>query len=138
VFLGDGNILEFSGGYSDWFSYKDRYFAEFYSAAKASAAADELSSATNANGAPSVAITPAPVANRSKLSYKEKSELEQLPDLLAKFEAEQVQLNQQLQDPELYKSDPDLATKYHARVAEIDDLLIEKLARWEDLEARST
>jgi len=37
----------------------------------------------------------------------------------------------------LYKTDPDLATKYHARVAEIDDLLIEKLARWEELEARS-
>lgn len=137
VFLGDGNILEFSGGYSDWFSYKDRYFAEFYSAAKASAALAEPSSAANTAGVPSVAITPAPVANRSKLSYKEKSELEQLPDLLAKFEAEQVQLNQQLQDPELYKSDPDLATKYHARVAEIDDLLIEKLARWEELEARS-
>ena len=26
VFLGEGNILEFSGGYSDWFGYKDRYF----------------------------------------------------------------------------------------------------------------
>lgn len=137
VFLGEGNILEFSGGYSDWFSYKDRYFAEFYSAAKASVVVTEPSSTTNTASASSVTITPAPVVNRSKLSYKEKSELEQLPDLLAKLEAEQVELNQQLQDPELYKTDPDLATKYHARVAEIDDLLIEKLARWEELEARS-
>jgi ATP-binding cassette subfamily F protein uup len=137
VFLGEGNILEFSGGYSDWFSYKDRYFAEFYSVNKGTAAVVERSSATNVASVPSVAASPAPVANRSKLSYKEKSELEQLPDLLAKLEAEQVELNQQLQDSELYKTNPDLATKYHARVAEIDDLLIEKLARWEELEARS-
>ena len=43
----------------------------------------------------------------------------------------------QLQDPQLYKDHPELATQYHARIAEIDDLLLEKLARWEELEGKS-
>ena len=129
VFLGDGDILEYSGGYGDWFNYKDKYFAEFYAQNKelSNDSTRDKSLATNINKA---------VASRNKLSYKEKAELESLPDLLAKLEAEQVQLNEQLLNPQLYKDTPELATQYHARVAEIDGLLLEKLARWEDLEAR--
>ena len=132
VFLGNGDILEYSGGYGDWFNYRDKYFAEFYSHKPAVAAND-------AGVAKTAATTTAERASstRNKLSYKEKTELEQLPDLLASLEAEQTKLNQQLQDPQLYKDNPDLATQYHARVAEIDDLLLEKLARWEELEGKS-
>lgn len=128
VFLGEGNILEFSGGYSDWFSYKDQYFAEFYAERKTIGNVvdvDKVSKDSNLNKQ---------TQQRNKLSYKEKTELEQLPDLLASLEAEQADLNLKLQDSQLYKDDPELATKYHARVTEIDDLLLEKLARWEELE----
>ncbi|AUR52452.1 ATP-binding cassette domain-containing protein [Aquella oligotrophica] len=128
VFLGEGNILEFSGGYSDWFSYKDQYFAEFYAEKKPIenvANVDKSSKDSNLNKQ---------TQQRNKLSYKEKTELEQLPDLLASLEAEQADLNLKLQDSQLYKDNPELATKYHARVAEIDELLLEKLARWEELE----
>jgi ATP-binding cassette subfamily F protein uup len=128
VFLGEGNILEFSGGYSDWFSYKDQYFAEFYAERKPFenvANVDKSSKDSNLNKQ---------TQQRNKLSYKEKIELEQLPDLLASLEAEQADLNLKLQDSQLYKDNPELATKYHARVAEIDELLLEKLARWEELE----
>ena len=128
VFLGEGNILEFSGGYSDWFSYKDQYFAEFYSERKT------IENVVNADKASKDSNLNKQTQQRNKLSYKEKTELEQLPDLLASLEAEQADLNLKLQDPQLYKDDPELATKYHARVTEIDDLLLEKLARWEELE----
>ena len=70
------------------------------------------------------------------MNYKEKLELEQLPDLLAKLEEEQLNLNNQLQNQQLYKDNPNLATQYHARVDEIELLLIEKMARWEELEDR--
>ncbi len=132
VFLGEGDILEYSGGYGDWFNYRDKYFAEFYSHKPAIVSND-------ASMAKTAAITTAERASstRNKLSYKEKTELEQLPDLLASLEVEQAELNQQLQDPQLYKDNPELATQYHARVAEIDDLLLEKLARWEELEGKS-
>jgi ATP-binding cassette subfamily F protein uup len=130
VFLGEGNILEFSGGYTDWFAYKDKYFAEYYRNKS------ENISPTNTTN---TSLTPIKTssANVSKLSYKEKSELEQLPKQLADLEAEQTELNQQLQNPQLYKDTPELATQYHARVAEIDDLLLLNLARWEELEAKT-
>lgn len=131
VFLGEGDILEYSGGYGDWFNYRDKYFAEFYNTKPAAG--------NDASVVKATAITTAerPSNTRNKLSYKEKTELEQLPDLLASLETEQAELNQQLQDPQLYKNSPELATQYHARVAEIDDLLLEKLARWEELESKS-
>lgn len=128
VFLGEGNILEFSGGYSDWFSYKDQYFAEFYAGKKS------IESVVNTDKSSKESNLNKQQPQRNKLSYKEKTELEQLPDLLASLEAEQADLNLKLQDSQLYKDDPELATKYHARVTEIDDLLLEKLARWEELE----
>lgn len=132
VFLGEGNILEFSGGYADWFNYKDQYFAEFYK--ETGLVKPVKDEAKNPDLSSPVAKT---ASSRTKLSYKEKMELEQLPDLLAQLEVEQNELNQKLQEPQLYKETPELATKYHARVAEIDELLLIKLARWEELEARS-
>lgn len=127
VFLGDGEILEYSGGYSDWLEYREHYYKLKNTKAHESNISQDSNKPTLNNKS----------GNRNKLSYKEKTELEQLPSLLAQLEDEQKTLNEQLQNPQLYKDEPELATKYHARVSEIDDLLIEKLARWEELEARS-
>lgn len=127
VFLGDGEILEYSGGYSDWLEYREHYYKLKNTKPYESNISQDSNKPTLNNKS----------GNRNKLSYKEKTELEQLPSLLAQLEDEQKTLNEQLQNPQLYKDEPELATKYHARVSEIDDLLIEKLARWEELEARS-
>ncbi|MDD3267285.1 MAG: ATP-binding cassette domain-containing protein [Burkholderiales bacterium] len=124
VFLGDGDILEYSGGYADWFNYKDRYFAEVYKKNKPVVTDAKLSASKSEK-----------LDIKSKLSYKDKMELEQLPDLLAKLEIEQTELNEKLQDVNLYKDSPELAADYHARVLKIDELLLEKMARWEELEA---
>ena len=121
VFLGDGEILEYSSGYSDWLEYKKNYFnkAELKIESKATKEfSNDSSEVIKSN-------------SRAKLNYKEKLELEQLPDLLAKLEEEQLNLNNQLQNQQLYKDNPNLATQYHARVDEIELLLIEKMARWE-------
>ena len=126
VFLGDGEILEYSSGYSDWLEYKKNYFnkAELKIESKATKEfSNDSSDVIKSN-------------SRAKLNYKEKLELEQLPDLLAKLEEEQLNLNNQLQNQQLYKDNPNLATQYHARVDEIELLLIEKMARWEELEDR--
>lgn len=124
VFLGDGDILEYSGGYADWFNYKDKYFTEIYKKNKATIIESKASTLKEEKS-----------NSKNKLSYKEKLELEQLPDLLAKLEQEQTELNDKLQDANLYKDSPELAADYHARVTEIDELLLEKMARWEELEA---
>lgn len=138
VFLGDGDILEYSGGYTDWFNYKDKYFAEFYPANsnKNQERLPKLESVFDSDISSGVNDIVEKSINLRKLSYKEKLELDELPEKLANLEAEQTELNIKLQDPHLYKEDPKLATSYHARVAEIDNEIVDKLARWEELESR--
>jgi ATP-binding cassette subfamily F protein uup len=65
----------------------------------------------------------APVAavKKVKLSYKEQRELEELPKQIAALEDEQTAITLQL----------------NARFAELDDLLMTALERWEIIEARS-
>ncbi|MEN9946345.1 MAG: hypothetical protein RLZZ293_731 [Pseudomonadota bacterium] len=132
VFLGDGKILEYSGGYSDWMNYKEHYFNQILTNKKTSEANNNK--AINEVVANNMNKNSTPVAAKTKLSYKEKLELEQLPDLLAQLETEQNELNQALQDPQLYKTDHQLASQYTARVAQLDELILNKLARWEELE----
>lgn len=77
-----------------------------------------------------------PKANRTvRLSYKEQRELEALSDEIAALEAEQADLNAQLSDPEIFK-DYEKAGALHSRAEEIELILLEKLERWEMLEAK--
>lgn len=121
VFLGEGNILEIAGGYSDWLEYKETY--------------NSLS-----NNSTKITTSTKPIIEdknmRQKLSYKEKTELDELPKMLEKLEKEQAELQEKLLDLDLYKTDPKAATEYQQRVAKIDDELIEKMARWEELESK--
>ena len=118
VFLGCGDILELAGGYSDWLSYKDR-----------------LTPVSNTSKvATQVKPQEAAKKNRTKLSYKEKTELEGLPKILELLEKEQSDLQLKLADVEIYKSDPEKAVLYQTRLNQIDEELLIKLARWEELE----
>ncbi|MDO5651480.1 MAG: ATP-binding cassette domain-containing protein [Moraxella sp.] len=73
-------------------------------------------------------------AAKRKLSYKEQRELENLPNEISELETEQSHLNNQLADGSLFVSDLALATKYSERLAQIDELLLTKLERWDELE----
>jgi ATP-binding cassette subfamily F protein uup len=128
---GQGMWREYVGGYSDWERVKNE-------AAKApppasatvvktsSPKATEMSS--SAQNAPSKKV---------KLSYKEQRELEELPQLIASLEDEQSAITAQLNSPDFYKTNPADARRINARFAEIEDLLLETLDRWERLEARA-
>ena len=77
-----------------------------------------------------------PKANRTvKLSYKEQRELDALPDAIAQLEQEQNAINIQLSNPEIFK-DYSHAAQLQQRAEEIETLLLEKLERWEILEAK--
>jgi ATP-binding cassette subfamily F protein uup len=123
VFLGNGKILELVGGYSDWLEYKDKYF----------------SLANNKTKIAESILKPGTVTttkSSTKLSYKQKQELDNLPQILQSLEEEQNKLNELLLDVNLYRDDPLKAQEYQTRVAELDALLLDKLARWEDLDQR--
>jgi ATP-binding cassette subfamily F protein uup len=71
------------------------------------------------------------------LSYKETRELEQLPTEIEALEAEQAMLAAKTSEPEYYRQGADALRADQKRNAEIEALLMEKLERWEALEAKA-
>jgi len=69
------------------------------------------------------------------LSYKEQRELEQLPEQIEAFEAEQRTLRAELADGTLYARDHERAALLSRRDGEIEELLMQALERWEALSA---
>ena len=121
VFEGQGRLKEYIGGYQDYIDAKSREDKiQTASAPKAVAETEKVK----------------PKANRTvKLSYKEQRELDALPDEIAALETEQAEINTQLSDPEIFK-DYEKAGTLQSRAEEIEMLLLEKLERWEWLEAK--
>ncbi|GGP18704.1 ATP-binding cassette domain-containing protein [Silvimonas iriomotensis] len=126
AFEGEGVLLENAGGYSDWQQARERML-------KARAATQQ----TAARKEP-VAEKPQE-RNRqrpARLSFNEQRELDRLPDEIAALEQEQAQLNEALLNPDIYRTDPHKAREMQIRVETIETSLLEKLERWEQLEAR--
>ena len=118
---GDGLWREYVGGYSDWERVRPSPAA--------------LAAKVKAEAKTEVVQPVAP--KQKKLSYKEQRELDELPVLIAKLEAEQKAITTQLADAELYIKKPDEVKRLNARFAELDGLLLEALEKWEVIEARS-
>jgi ATP-binding cassette subfamily F protein uup len=72
-----------------------------------------------------------------KLSNKEARELQALPEVISALEAEQQSLAARMSAPDYFRKPADLLRADQARSAEIEKLLIEKLERWEALEAKA-
>ena len=75
-------------------------------------------------------------ASRASSATKEQRELDELPGRIETLEAEQKALNELLADPSGYVKDAQRMTEAHQRVAEIDELLMGALERWEELGSR--
>jgi len=69
------------------------------------------------------------------LSYRETRELEAIPGEIAALEAEQRALTAKMSDPEYYRQPPEQLRADQRRIGEIETLLMQKLERWEALEA---
>lgn len=121
VFAGDGRLLELPGGYADWLAWRAR-----------ATPADNARTAT----AKPAAAAPGAKPKKPGLSYKEQKELEALPARIAELEDEQAALTARLADPAMY-ADHATAAQLHTRAAQIEDELLDLLARWEALEAKA-
>jgi ATP-binding cassette subfamily F protein uup len=60
-----------------------------------------------------------------------------MPRQIAQLEAEQKSITQQLANPALYKDQPDEVRRLNQRFAEIDTEMLDKLEKWETIEART-
>ncbi|MDQ9020502.1 ATP-binding cassette domain-containing protein [Acinetobacter sichuanensis] len=125
VFDGKGNIDEYIGGYQDYLEQRpDQTVVDQKSAVKKAAAKAEAAAQTTQ-------------PKKVKLSYKDQRALEQLPAEMEALEKEQAEINAQLADGSLFVSDNAKAMKLSNRLTEIDDELLEKMERWEELEEMS-
>ncbi len=121
---------ENEGGYEDWKTQRER--TRLALAAGGSAPAPAPTAGAASAPAPAAPATAAP----RKLSYKEQRELEGLPARIEALEAEQKTLAERLADAGFYSREPQNVPAAQARVAAIDDELLQALERWEALGAR--
>lgn len=124
VFDGKGNIDEYIGGYQDYLEQRPDQRV-----------VDQKSDVKKAIAKAEAAATPAePAVKKVKLSYKDQRALEQLPAEIEALEKEQAELTAKLADGSWFVTDTDAATKASQRLGEIDELLLEKMERWDALE----
>ncbi|MCP5270560.1 MAG: ATP-binding cassette domain-containing protein [Burkholderiaceae bacterium] len=110
---------EYEGGYSDWKLQRER---------------GRVAVAPPAASAPATPPVSAPAAApkpRTKLSYKEQRELDELPARIEALEAEQAQIAETLAGSEIYVNEPQRVAALNARHAAIEDELMLALERWE-------
>ena len=121
---GEGVWKEYVGGYADW---------ERVSRASLNTSAKEASKTV----VKIKELAAEPTSKAKKLSFKEQRELEQLPLQIAALEAEQATISERLADSTIYAKEPAEAQKLSERFAEIDQLLLDSLERWEIIEAKT-
>lgn len=129
AFEGNGKLTEFGGGYDDW----QRFTSQRQTEEKAS---EKTSNKKSEKTATAPSVKPAE-KNSKKLSFKEQKELEAIPGQIEALETEQTDIQTQLSDGELYKKSPEKIKPLQDRSAEIEDLLLQLMERWELLEQKA-
>ncbi|GHU06558.1 ABC transporter ATP-binding protein [Betaproteobacteria bacterium] len=123
---GEGRWEEYAGGYDEWQRVRREREAASLSAKRADAA--KVVPKSTAEASPK---------KRDKLGFKEKRELEEIPDRISALEAEQSALQTRLADPALYQNAPQDVARLSARLDEIGREIEAAMARWEELERRA-
>ncbi len=116
----DGGLKEYVGGYDEWIR--------------------QSKSAETKDSAPSKkkridSTKPVNTAKPRRLSYKEKRELEALPEKIEFLETQIAKLNETMGDPEFYKKDSREIARVQKDAVEFQTELEKKFERWTELEA---
>ena len=120
VFEGDGVVREYAGGYDDYLAQQ-----------KVAAPTVYRTSKTGKSKRPK-----AQPDKQKKLTYKQQKQLEALPEQIAGLEAEQSQLQGQLNDPEFFKQPWQETQKISQRLEALEAKLLEAYAQWEKLDGQ--
>lgn len=123
--LGAGQWREYVGGYEDWLRQRPAPLAPSVEKNDKNAIMVKVEKATEA-----------PVKPRTKLSYKEQRELDNLPNQINALEKEQQAIMQQLSDSNVYREQPEQVKMLNLRYAHIETQLLTLLERWEILETK--
>lgn len=114
----DGKVREYVGGYDDWQRQS----------------ATETSSSQTSAPPPPKGKPAAQTEKPRRLSFKERQELEALPDRIAALEQEVEDIHAKLADPEYYRTAGAGVALDTARLQELESELGAAYLRWEELE----
>lgn len=122
VFEGNGNVIEYVGGYDDWL----RQRKPLPQTLTDRAAKQEKTAA---------AERPRTRLERQRtLTFKEKKDLEELPGRIESMEAERDHLYASLADPDFYRQDRNKIPVANARIQELEQEIAAAYERWDCLE----
>jgi ATP-binding cassette subfamily F protein uup len=121
---GDGVWREYVGGYSDYLQQRPPVPIGRVNEAGQAPASRERSA-----GEP-------PVKTRTRLSYKDERELAALPEEIESLEREQTELTARMSEPDYHRLGGARLRSDRKRLAELEELLLDKFARWQSLEER--
>ena len=122
VLEGDGAVRSYPGGYADYIAQKAR-----------NAPKERPDSVQKPPPQPPQANTGQP----KKLSYKERRELDALPEAIDKLEKEIASIREALGDGTIYRREPDKAQAIAERLPLAEAELEAAVERWAELEERS-
>jgi len=118
VFEGDGQVVEYIGGYDDWLSQRPQGAAE---------------RPPEKNGRKKVRSKPRVHPSR-KLGYMQKREMKDLPQKIEALESEQKELFAILSDPLFYKKEKDGIAGVKSDLDRVEREIETAYRRWEELE----
>jgi ABC transport system ATP-binding/permease protein len=117
VFEGGAQVNEYVGGYSDWLRQRKV-------------------TAQLVPRAPAAAPRAAPAASKARrLSYNEQRELAAMPEKIQRLEAEQLELQAAISDPNLFKDDPPRGAAALQRLQALAAEIESAYSRWDELES---
>lgn len=114
VFAGQGQVIEYAGGYDDWLAQRPEPDAEPPAMPKAA---------------------PRPKAPKPlKLTYKEERELEALPGRIEAVEARIAEVQNEMSEPDFYTNDHTVVAAHATHLEELEAELDTLITRWSELE----
>ena len=120
VFEDDGRIQEYVGGYSDWLRQGKRLA--------------EADNPFEAEERKRVAAERRKQRKKTKLSYKDQRELDQLPEEIEILEASIAAVQQEIAEPKFYSQDPKMVQEALRKLANVEEQLELRVERWSELE----
>ena len=140
AFEGDGKLMEYVGGYEDWVRVK-----QYEAVQQGKTVGRVLTRQTRPVHNKDAGLKPDLQGDASsglkekvtkKLNFKEQKELDEMPQRIEALEREQEEITAALGTGALFRDNPAHARQLQQRASEIEEALLQLMARWEALENR--
>jgi len=122
---GNGVWREYVGGYSDYLQQR---------APLSAGRANEADQPAPRRASRDRSADETAVKTRTRLSYREARELAALPEEIESLEREQTELTARMSAPDYHRLGGERLRADRKRLAELEELLLQRFARWEALE----